>query len=87
MLVDGQPWRGSGQDELTMDLSDGRHNIQIRKAGFVGYLTDVEIRKGETISLNVEPEDAAASDNERGREPLLFCKLDLQSLQKAPDTR
>jgi hypothetical protein len=53
VLVDGQPWRGSGQDRLTMDLSDGRHNIQIRKPGFVGYLTDVEIRKGETISLNV----------------------------------
>jgi hypothetical protein len=53
VLVDGQPWRGSSQDRLRMDLPDGRHNIQIRKSGFVGYLTDVEIRKGETISLNV----------------------------------
>lgn len=51
--VDGRPWRGSGQDRLTIDLSEGRHNIQIRKAGYVGYLTDVEIRNGETISLNV----------------------------------
>jgi hypothetical protein len=53
VLVDGQPWRGSGQDRLTIDLSDGRHNIQVRKAGYVGYLTDVTIRSGETISLNV----------------------------------
>jgi hypothetical protein len=53
VLVDGEPWRGSGRDRLTIDLSDGRHNIQIRKAGYVGYLTDVEIRRGETISLNV----------------------------------
>jgi hypothetical protein len=53
VLVDGQPWRGSGQDRLTIDLSDGRHNIQIRKAGYVGYLTDVTIRNGESISLNV----------------------------------
>ena len=53
VLVDGEPWRGSGQDRLKIDLSDGRHNIQIRKAGYVGYLTDVEIRRGETISLNV----------------------------------
>jgi hypothetical protein len=53
VLVDGQPWRGSGQDRLMIDLPEGRHNIQIRKAGYVGYLTDVEIRNGETISLNV----------------------------------
>jgi hypothetical protein len=53
VLVDGQPWRGSGRDRLAIDLSDGRHNIQIRKPGYVGYLTDVEIRRGETISLNI----------------------------------
>jgi hypothetical protein len=53
VLVDGQPWRGSSQERLTIDLSDGRHNIQVRKAGYVGYLTDVTIRSGETISLNV----------------------------------
>ena len=53
VLVDGQPWRGSGQDRLTIDLSDGRHNIQVRKAGYVGYLTDITIRNGETTSLNV----------------------------------
>jgi hypothetical protein len=53
VLVDGRPWRGTGQERLTIDLSEGRHNIQIRKQGYVGYLTDVEIRNGETISLNV----------------------------------
>jgi hypothetical protein len=34
-------------------LSEGRHNIQIRKSGFVGYLTDVQIRGGETTNLDV----------------------------------
>jgi len=53
VLVDGQPWRGTGQERLTIDLSEGRHNIQIRKPGYVGYLTDVEIRRGEATSLNV----------------------------------
>ena len=51
--MDGQPWRGTGQERLTIDLSEGRHNIQIRKQGYVGYLTDVQIRNGETITLNV----------------------------------
>ena len=53
VLVDGQPWHGSGQERITIDLSEGRHNIQIRKPGYVGYLTDVQIRPGETTSLNV----------------------------------
>jgi hypothetical protein len=53
VLIDGQPWRGSSQERLTIDLSPGRHNIQVRKAGYVGYLTDVEIRNGETTPLDV----------------------------------
>ena len=54
VLVDGTPWRNDGGDRLTIDLSEGRHNIQIRKPGFVGYLTDVQIRRGETTNLDVQ---------------------------------
>ncbi len=55
VLVDGTPWNGGpAQDHLTIDLSEGRHNIQIRKRGYVGYLTDVQIRPGETTSLDVK---------------------------------
>ena len=62
LLVDGQPWRGSASgDRLTIDLSAGRHNIQIRKPGYVGYLTDVQIRRGETTNLDVQVEAAAVA--------------------------
>ena len=54
VLVDGAPWRTEGQDRLTIDLSEGRHNVQIRKAGYIGYLTDVQIRRGETTNLEVQ---------------------------------
>ena len=55
VLVDGTPWGGgSAQDRLTIDLSEGRHNLQIRKRGYVGYLTDVQIRPGETTRLDVQ---------------------------------
>jgi hypothetical protein len=54
VLVDGTPWRGQGQDHLMIELPEGRHNIQIRKAGFVGYLTDVQVRRGETTALDVQ---------------------------------
>ena len=54
VVVDGQPWPASpGQDTLVLDLSEGRHVVQIRKPGFVGYLTEVEVRSGETTTLNV----------------------------------
>jgi hypothetical protein len=53
VLVDGAAWRGQGQDRLLIELSEGRHNIQIRKTGFVGYLTDVQIRRGDTTNLDV----------------------------------
>jgi hypothetical protein len=54
VLVDGAPWREASQDRLLIELPEGRHNIQIRKAGFVGYLTDVQIRRGETTNLDVQ---------------------------------
>ena len=55
VLVDGAPWRGSASgDRLIVDLSSGRHNVQIRKPGYVGYLTDVQIRPGETTNLDVK---------------------------------
>ncbi len=55
ILIDGTPWRNDGgADRLTIDLSEGRHNIQIRKSGYIGYLTDVQIRAGQTTPLDVQ---------------------------------
>jgi hypothetical protein len=55
VLVDGSPWRGSASgDRLSLELPEGRHNIQIRKPGYVGYLTDIQIRNGQTTNLEVK---------------------------------
>ena len=54
MVIDGQPWAGSpGQSTITLDLSEGRHVIQVRKPGYVGYLTEIEVRRGATATVNV----------------------------------
>jgi hypothetical protein len=54
VLIDGQPWRlAAGQDRTTIDASEGRHNIQVHKEGYVGFLTDVEVRPGETTPLEI----------------------------------
>jgi hypothetical protein len=54
VVIDGQPWPVTpGQDTVVLDLSEGRHVVQIRKPGYVGYLTEVEVRRGETTTVNV----------------------------------
>ncbi len=53
ILIDGQSWPRTGADRVTMDLQDGHHNIQVRQSGYSGYLSDFEIRPGETTALSV----------------------------------
>jgi len=54
VLIDGQPWQSSqGQDTVVVDLSEGRHVIQVRKAGYVGYLTEIDVRRGQDTPLNI----------------------------------
>jgi hypothetical protein len=54
VLIDGQPWSGSpGQDRVVIDASEGRHSLQVRKAGFIGFLTEVQVRRGETTTIDV----------------------------------
>ena len=54
VLIDGQPWPAAPtQDRVVLDLPQGRHVIQVRKAGYVGYTTEVEVRRGETANVDV----------------------------------
>jgi hypothetical protein len=52
--IDGEPWRGpGGQERLVIDVAEGSHTVEIRKPGFRTYATQVEVRRGETSTLNV----------------------------------
>jgi hypothetical protein len=52
--IDGEPWRGpAGQERLVVELAEGSHTIEIRKSGYRTYVTQVDIRGGETSPLNV----------------------------------
>ncbi|HVH28946.1 MAG TPA: PEGA domain-containing protein [Vicinamibacterales bacterium] len=53
VTIDGQPQSTAGRETLVIDMSEGRHVIQVRKAGYIGYLTEIEIRGGETTSVSV----------------------------------
>jgi hypothetical protein len=52
--IDGANWRGpAAQDRLVIEIAEGSHTVEIRKPGFRTYVTQVEIRRGETSPLNV----------------------------------
>jgi hypothetical protein len=54
ILVDGEPWRGpEGDERLVVQLPEGMHRVEVRKQGFSVFSTDVTVRRGETVPLNV----------------------------------
>jgi hypothetical protein len=54
VTIDRESWKGPERDErLIVQLSAGPHVIEIRKSGYRTYTTEVEVRSGETLPLNV----------------------------------
>lgn len=54
IIVDGEKWNApQGQERMFIELPEGRHTVEIRKDGFRSYVTEVDVRRGETASLNV----------------------------------
>ncbi len=53
MMIDGQRWQGDNEEPLTVRLDTGRHTIDVRKSGYRGYLTEVTVEPGKTLTLNI----------------------------------
>jgi len=54
IVIDGELWQpAQGLDRLVVSLLAGPHRVDVRKPGFVPFTTDVAIKTGETVSLNV----------------------------------
>jgi hypothetical protein len=54
VFVDGERWTTpSGSERLSIELSEGRHRLEVRKAGFTTYSEDVLIRRASTLTLNI----------------------------------
>lgn len=53
ILIDGEPWQRSGEGTLVVQLRAGLHRVDIRKPGYLPFSTDVSVRTGETVELNV----------------------------------
>jgi hypothetical protein len=54
ITIDGERWEGTpDQDRLVVQLGAGTHTIEIRRDGYRTYITDIDVRRGETTPLNV----------------------------------
>jgi hypothetical protein len=54
VTIDGELWQGpEGDERLLVQVAEGTHRLEIRKAGFRPYSTAVHIGAGETVPVNV----------------------------------
>ena len=54
ILIDGERWEGAtGDDRLVVQLSPGRHVIDVQKDGYRQYTTEITIKPGEAATLNI----------------------------------
>ena len=52
--IDGEAWRGPGSgDRLIVEVAEGSHTVEIRKAGYRTYVTQVDVHRGQATPLNV----------------------------------
>jgi hypothetical protein len=54
ILIDGEHWNGPVDEErLLIQVAEGLHRVEIFKDGYQRFSREVEIRRGETMPLNV----------------------------------
>jgi hypothetical protein len=54
IVIDGELWqRAEGLDRLVVSLPVGLHRVDVRKPGYVPFTREVEVKAGDTVSLNV----------------------------------
>jgi hypothetical protein len=54
ILIDGEQWNPSAPGErLIVQLTGGTHHVEIRKAGYTSFTTDITVQSGEATPLNV----------------------------------
>jgi hypothetical protein len=51
--IDGERWVSSDQGRFVIQLSEGPHRIEVTGAGYRKYSSEIRLRDGETMPLNV----------------------------------
>ncbi len=62
VFIDGERWQGPDTSRLVVDVAEGTHRVEVSKAGFASYRVNVQVRRGETTTVNVSLATSAPSD-------------------------
>ena len=56
LIVDGEEWSApEGGDRILIELTDGPHDVEVRKEGLTTYRRTVLVRAGRTVAAQREP--------------------------------
>lgn len=53
VIIDGGRWATADEGHFVVQVPAGMHRVEVRKAGYRQFVTDVQIRNGATSPLNV----------------------------------
>lgn len=54
VFIDGERWEGpSAGERLTVEVSRGTHRLEVRREGYRTYQSEIDVRPGETSTLNI----------------------------------
>ena len=54
VLIDGERWSGpSGNERLIVQVAEGRHTVEVQGDGLAPFVTEVDVRRGQTIPVNI----------------------------------
>lgn len=55
VTIDGEHWDGpaSANDRLVIQVSEGRHRVEVRKDGYVPFSSEIDVQRGQSLPLNV----------------------------------
>jgi hypothetical protein len=59
--IDGSRWPADLEGSLTLNLPEGVHSVELRRAGHEPFETELEIRAGEARELNVQLPESGSS--------------------------
>jgi uncharacterized membrane protein len=53
VTIDGQRWVSSEEGHFVVQVPAGKHRVEVSKSGYRQFTTEIEIRDGEALPLNV----------------------------------
>jgi hypothetical protein len=53
VTIDGQRWLSSDEGHFMVQVPAGKHRVEVTKPGYRGFTTEIEVREGEAMPLNV----------------------------------